>query len=101
MSDRRGHDAARKMFDEALDIIGGDRNASYGHPSVNFHAQAQALSGILTGYFGEPMEVPARLVPLIYQAWKICREAHCEDPDNQRDIAGFAGTAVMEREVRG
>jgi hypothetical protein len=69
---------------QALKIISGDRQESYGPPERNFERIAQIWSVI----FG--VQVTPRQVALAMIGLKIARDSHAEKDDNVVDTIGYA-----------
>lgn len=88
--DEQGKEVKSKtVLEEAQSLIGGDRQASYGHPSVDFARTA----GMWSAYLGSPVatsDVPQMMILL-----KVSREKNRHKRDNIVDIAGYAGTTMM------
>jgi hypothetical protein len=72
------------IAEEAIGIVYGDREETYGDPSKNFRTIAQLWSGI----FG--VEVGIKQVALAMIALKMSRELNAHKRDNLVDIIGYA-----------
>jgi hypothetical protein len=72
---------------EAVRIITGDRNDSYGTPDQDFHGIALMWSGLLNTKLKTP--ITAEDVPLMMCALKLRREAHKSKHDNVIDAHGY------------
>lgn len=77
----------------ADELVHGDRAVSYGHPYTDFSRTAQMWSAIL-GVDVEPAQVGLCMI-----AVKLSRECNRPGRDNLVDIAGYAETVSMVREV--
>lgn len=89
-----GEEAAEKpkpenILKEADRIVGGDRNAAYGHPKTDFARTAMIWSAILG------VEVKAEQVPLCMIGVKMSRQCNAAKRDNWVDMAGYAQTGYM------
>jgi len=78
----------------ADELVGGDRNADYGHPIEDFTRTAKMWGAILG------VEVKPEHIPLCMIAVKISRECNKPKADNVIDICGYARTLEMVREVQ-
>lgn len=76
---------AERLFDEANQLIGGDRKDSYGDVAVSFAGYAKVASAILG------VDVTPEQGCLLMLGLKICREAHAHKHDNLVDVCGYAG----------
>ena len=83
------------ILKEADKIVGGDRNAAYGHPKQDFQRTAKIWSAIL-GF-----EVPYEKVALCMVGVKLSRQCNASRRDNLVDIAGYAQTAYMVEQADG
>ena len=79
----------RTILQEAQDLIGGDRQASYGHPRDDFKRTA----GMWSSYLGHPI-LPED-IPLMMVLLKTSREKNRHKRDNLVDMCGYAGTTMM------
>lgn len=77
------------VLEEALRLVGGDRQESYGHPIFDFTRTA----GLWTQVLGK--EVTPQQVALCMILVKISREVNKHKRDNLVDIAGYARTLEM------
>lgn len=77
------------ILKEADRIVGGDRNAAYGHPKTDFERTAKIWSAILG------VEVKAEQVPLCMIGVKMSRQCNAAKRDNWVDMAGYAQTGYM------
>jgi len=73
----------RSVLQEASDIVDGDREETYGHPSLNFQRTAVLWSVV----FGHP--VTLQQVALAMVCLKIAREVHKPNRDNLVDMVGY------------
>lgn len=73
----------KKFLQEALDIVDGDREGTYGHPAANFQRIAMLWSVAL----GHPITL--KQVALMMVLLKVSREIHKPGRDNLVDIAGY------------
>lgn len=85
----------KSILEEVLEITGGDRRQSYGHPKPHLSAIATLWStylqrrGILTLFD----KLSASDVALMMVLLKVDREANSHKRDNLVDIAGWAWAA--------
>lgn len=82
------------IFEEANQLIHGDRQMSYDHPLDNFTRIAKIWSVILG------IEVTPEQVGLCMVGTKLAREAFQPKRDNLVDGAGYFGTIEMVYEER-
>lgn len=77
---------------EAIGLVTGDRQASYGHPYINFKETADLWSVVLG------TEVTPEQVGLCMVMLKIAREIHVPKRDNLVDAIGYLLTydAVLQ-----
>lgn len=68
---------------EAIDLVTGDRQAAYGHPSRNFQETADLWSVVLG------IQVTPEQVALCMVQVKIARELHNSKRDNLVDAIGY------------
>ncbi len=71
------------LLEEALAIIDGDRQDSYGSPKESFERIAAIWSVILK------REITTKEVALCMIGFKLARAAHKNDYDSILDIAGY------------
>jgi hypothetical protein len=81
------------VIEEALRLVHGDRQESYGHPTEDFARTGRMWGAIL----GIP-DVTPRLVALCLIALKVSRETHRHKDDTLVDIAGYAETLALIEE---
>lgn len=93
-SDPEGADD-RSVLEEAQDIIHGDRNADYGHPSDNHGCTAQMVSAYLHRKYGYPVALSAEDVCWFNVLQKISRQANKPKRDNLTDAVGYIGNIEM------
>jgi len=74
-------------IDEALKVVTGDRQDSYGNPRADFQGTALIWNGILQHKLHAP--ITAEDVPLLMIGLKLRREAHKHKDDNYVDIVGY------------
>lgn len=79
----------RLSIDEAKEIVYGDREQTYGHPSINLERIASMWSVI----FGHP--VTPRQVCQAMIALKLARDVNAPKHDNVVDMIGYA--ALIDR----
>ena len=75
-------------IDEALKVVTGDRQDSYGNPMADFKGTALIWTGILQHKLHAP--ITAEDVPLLMIGLKLRREAHKHKDDNYVDIIGYS-----------
>ena len=73
----------KTLIDEANELVNGDRQKAYGHPSKNFQLTADLWSVIL----GVPV-TPEQVALCMVQV-KIARELHAPKRDNLVDAIGY------------
>ena len=80
---------------DANDLVAGERQEEYGHPSQNHCCTAAMITAYLTrkGILNKPLT--ARDVCMINVLQKVSRDAFKEKRDNLVDIAGWARNAEM------
>lgn len=86
--------ARKNVLAIADSLTGGDRQASYGHPAVDFERTASFWS-TLFGYRVSPEQVGLAMVLL-----KVSREVNRHKDDNLIDMAGYVRTVEMIYEYR-
>lgn len=77
------------ILKEADRIVGGDRNAAYGHPKTDFTRTAMIWSAIL-GVTVKPEQIPLCMIGV-----KMSRQCNAAKRDNWVDMAGYAQTGYM------
>lgn len=91
-------DAPPTVLDQAAQLVDGDRQDAYGHPSVNHACTAALWEAYLTrrGDSERPWQgIDAYDVCLLNILQKVSRLAHSRTRDGLVDIAGFARNAEM------
>jgi len=73
--------------EEAIRLITGDRNESYGTPDQDFSGIAAMWTGLLNTRLTSP--ITAEDVPLMMCALKLRRQAHKPTDDNLIDAHGY------------
>jgi len=73
--------------EEAIRLITGDRNESYGTPDQDFSGIAAMWTGLLNTRLTSP--ITAEDVPLMMCALKLRRQAHKPKDDNLIDAHGY------------
>jgi len=74
----------KSVIEEALELVNGSRQESYGDPSEQYGKLAEFWSVILS------VEVTAENVVHCLLAMKLCREINKPGRDNRVDLAGYA-----------
>lgn len=88
--DEHGEEVPRKNILQVADsLTGGDRQASYGHPAIDFERTA-GLWSALFGHAVSPQEVGLAMVLL-----KVSREVNKHKDDNLIDMAGYVRCVEM------
>lgn len=78
------------ILEEAERLVGGDRNAAYGHPLDDFDSLGRAWGALLTRHLRMPVpDIPGEVVGLLMVALKLNREVHVPKRDNLTDAAGY------------
>lgn len=72
---------------QAIDVVTGDRQESYGNPKTDFEGIALIWSGILNQKLQQPIR--AEEVALMMIGLKLRREAHKHKDDNIIDMHGY------------
>lgn len=82
---------------KADDLVGGDRQRTYGHPKDNAARVARHWTAYLKDKLKDGEEITAYEVPFMMILLKIARETGAPgiNPDNLVDIAGYARTAQL------
>ena len=82
----------QSILEEAAEITHGDRQATYGHPKVNFSSTAEIWTTLLrgTGTLTPGQELTAHDVGVLMIGLKLVRQAYRPKRDNLVDIAGYA-----------
>lgn len=79
------------ITDEAVRIVGGDRNDDYGPPSVDLDNIGRCWGATLANHFGTPYQtIPAHVVALLMIQLKCVRAAHRYTHDSLVDVVGYA-----------
>lgn len=76
------------LLNEANELIHGDRNAHYGHPTINFDRIA-AIWNVLLGPKLNAEITPAETADMMIGV-KLARNVEAPKRDNYADIAGYA-----------
>ncbi len=81
---------------EALNLIYGDRHASYGDAKADFDATAAIWTVLLRrkGLLIDGAKLDAHCVAIMMVGLKLSREAHMHKDDTCVDIAGYTGLAM-------
>lgn len=88
------------IFQEAENLINGDRRKDYGPAKESLEAAAHAFTGVLYHKLKSP--ISAKEVALCMAAYKCVRESGGSGKrDNLVDICGYAGLAEMINEKKG
>jgi len=102
-------DHPRRITDEAWDLVNGNREAAYGHPSSDFRGTGRVTAAILERWLesvglavysiddataqGLPRDgfpdIPPRIVALNMTGVKLSREAASPKRDNRVDGIGY------------
>ena len=69
------------------------RGEKYGDPRENFERAVGMINALFDGYLCRPL--PADAIPKIMIILKLARSMHAYEPDNMRDIQGYAKTHEM------
>jgi hypothetical protein len=75
----------RDILDEARDLVHGDRQRDYDHPSRNL-----TRIGTMWGVMLDREPIPPRTVALMMICLKLAREVKTSKPDNLTDICGYS-----------
>lgn len=91
----RTKEVNESVMQEAIDIIYGDREKVYGHPSKNLNHIAHQWSTYLMQKHGFTVELSAEDVCWMMVDLKKCRQMNTEKRDNLVDAIGYLG--LIER----
>lgn len=80
-------DADLSILTEAHGLVHGDRQASYGHPAVDFSRTAALVNTLLAAKLSKDLD--AADVALFMVCVKLSREAHQHGRDNLVDACGY------------
>lgn len=86
------------VFEEANNIIYGDREQTYGHPSVNLSRIAEQWALYLKQKYKVEVEVTAEDVCWMMADLKKVRQMHDEKRDNVVDAIGYIGLSQRVKE---
>lgn len=84
------------VIEQAISLVHGARQESYGHPFDDF-SRTGRIWGAILGI--DP--IPPHLVALCMIGVKVSREVNAPKPDNLIDIAGYAEALALVRERDG
>lgn len=79
------------VLQEAITLITGDRNHTYGSPTQNFQDTADVLNVLLRPKLKEDQKITPGEVASIMIGLKLVRQIAQPKRDNWTDIAGYAG----------
>jgi hypothetical protein len=92
----------RTIYDDAVELVDGDRSAAYGDPNITYENVAQAWNGILRAAArrealdpAEQLKLTAYEVFLMLATMKIIRAAFKPSRDNFVDAGAYIGLAKM------
>jgi hypothetical protein len=90
-----GRELKPTVLDEAEELVSGDRDRDYGHPSVDLHCIAKMWDAYFAkrSVSSETAGFTARDVSMMMILVKVSREANRPKRDNLVDIAGYARCA--------
>lgn len=91
----------KTVFQEAEDIIYGDREQTYGNPAKNLEHIADQWALYLSQKHGFTGKLSAEDVCWMMADLKKCREMNAHKRDNIVDAIGYIGLAMRVREHRG
>jgi len=83
------------VFDEAKEIIHGDREETYGHPAKNLQRIAHQWALYLTTKYGTFIPISSEDVCWMMADLKKVRQMNAEKRDNLVDAIGYIG--LIER----
>jgi hypothetical protein len=83
---------------EAVQLVTGNRQESYGDPLMNYERQAMFVTAILQSKLKPGETVSRREAMHIQVSLKQCRDLTSPLRDNEVDICGYAHLLQMERE---
>ena len=89
---------SKDILQIASDLVNGDRQQQYSHPSKDFTRVAKMMSGL--GFRFDDLstgirEIKASDVPLFMVLVKLSREVHKHKEDNLVDCVGYIKTLDM------
>lgn len=90
-----GQPAKKSILDEAEEIIYGDREQVYGHPSLNLSNIAEQWSLYLQQRYGAQFEMEPDDVCWMMVQLKMVRQMNASKRDNLVDAVGYI--ALIER----
>src|SRR5262249_4301155 len=79
------------ILQEAQRLTHGNRNASYGHPLVDYSRTAALVSAMLAHKLKEPLTASEMACAMI--CVKLSRQMNAPKRDNMVDLAGYAWVA--------
>jgi hypothetical protein len=79
------------VFEEAFDIVYGDREQTYGHPAKNLENIADQWGLYLHQKYGVTLELSAEDVCWMMADLKKCRQLNTHKRDNVVDAIGYIG----------
>ena len=83
---------SQSILEEAAELVGGPREADYGHPAIDFTRTAKFWTEVLRGRLQPNTEVNAHDVALMMVLLKISRQINAPKRDNLVDAAGYLRT---------
>lgn len=78
---------------QAEDLVLGERNSSYGDPSLDYQKTAKIWSGLLVHKLRPGIEITPKEAILMMVALKLSREMHRHKADNLIDAHGYLNLA--------